>query len=193
MLSLTTPRTPRWVLYASLVLLTQCSKCKQDNPSPVAQLPPATQTGADTFGCLLNGKPWTPSGNNGVPNYRVTYDPGYHGGNLDIRVYTYLGNTGKSQYLGFGGDQIGQAGTYTFVTPANFPTPGPRNVYFSDDSKSAPCNEYDHNPGTTTTGQLVVTRLDLKAGIVSGTFNFTLAQPGCDTLKFTQGRFDKTL
>jgi len=41
------------------------------------QLPPATQTGANTFGCLLNGEAWTPSGNNGygTGNYTVACDP----------------------------------------------------------------------------------------------------------------------
>ena len=38
-----------------------------------------------------------------------------------------------------------------------------------------------------------VVGLDLSAGIISGTFAFTLAQPGCDTIKVTQGRFDKKL
>ena len=42
-------------------------------------------------------------------------------------------------------------------------------------------------------GQLTVTRLDTKAGIVAGTFHFKLWQPGCDTIKVTQDRFDYTL
>ena len=42
-------------------------------------------------------------------------------------------------------------------------------------------------------GQLTVTRLDLRAGIVAGTFAFTLSQPNCDTVKVTQDRFDKKL
>jgi hypothetical protein len=49
-------------LYLSLLLLTQCSKCKLDNPTPLppkdplSVLPAKTQTGASTFGCLVNGK-----------------------------------------------------------------------------------------------------------------------------------------
>ena len=55
-------------LYLALLLLTQCSKSNTDDPAPVAPnpvdaLPPATQTGQRTFGCLLNGKAWTPAGN----------------------------------------------------------------------------------------------------------------------------------
>jgi hypothetical protein len=47
--------------------------------------------------------------------------------------------------------------------------------------------------GTYHKGTLTITRLDLQAGIISGTFEFTLAKPGCDTVRITQGRFDKRL
>ena len=43
------------------------------------------------------------------------------------------------------------------------------------------------------TTSLIITRLDRAAGIISGTFAFTLAKPGCDTVRVTQGRFDKKL
>ena len=36
-------------------------------------------------------------------------------------------------------------------------------------------------------------RLDLSAGIIAGTFAFTLYKPGCDSVRVTQGRFDKKL
>jgi hypothetical protein len=42
-------------------------------------------------------------------------------------------------------------------------------------------------------GTLTITRLDLKAGIISGTFDFTLYRPGCDSIRVTAGRFDKRL
>ncbi len=40
---------------------------------------------------------------------------------------------------------------------------------------------------------LTITRLDLQAGIISGTFSFTLYKPGCDSVCVTDGRFDKRL
>ena len=58
----------KFLLYSSLLLLTQCSKCKNDPApeppkDPLALLPPETQTGQRTFGCLVNGQAWTPAGN----------------------------------------------------------------------------------------------------------------------------------
>jgi hypothetical protein len=42
---------------------TSCDKNDDDSPQdPVSQLPPATMTGANTFGALLDGEPFIPSG-----------------------------------------------------------------------------------------------------------------------------------
>lgn len=46
-----------FLLITALILLSSCHK--DDDPiAPIDQLPPATQTGAGTFGCLVNGKPF---------------------------------------------------------------------------------------------------------------------------------------
>ncbi|NJO00911.1 MAG: hypothetical protein HC880_03765 [Bacteroidia bacterium] len=39
-------------------------------------------------------------------------------------------------------------------------------------------------------GELTITRFDLDARIIAGLFEFTLAKPGCDTIRITEGRFD---
>ena len=182
----------RLPLYLALALLTQCSKCKQD-PTPAKpedQLPPATQTGAGTFGCLLNGQPWTPSGFNGYPHFLVNYDPTYHGGSLNIRTYRYPTGAKQAQYIGFGGDQLNKPGTYTLTALGSPTPPGPYGAFFSDNNLSSPCDYYSVNQGATVKGQFTITRLDLSSGIISGTLECTLSQPGCDTIKITKGRFD---
>jgi len=40
---------------------------------------------------------------------------------------------------------------------------------------------------------LTITRLDNQAGIISGTFSFTLYKPGRDSVRVTSRRFDKQL
>lgn len=184
----------RLPLYLSLLVLTQCSKCKQDDPAPrdpASQLPPATQTGANTFGCLLNGQPWIPSGTLNVPNFFVLYDPTYQNGNLDVRTYRVFGSANNNQYLSFGGDGVNKTGKYTVTASVYPPVPGSYTVFFSDNSKTGSCNFYNLLPSTTSvTGYFILTRLDKQQGIVSGTFEFTLAQLGCETIKITDGRFD---
>jgi len=168
-----------------LAALLGLSQCKHKNPSPAKpedQLPPATQTGAHTFGCLLNGQPWTPSGNVGPLNYRLIYDSGYAGGDLEIRAYRYVESLKDTQYFIIAGAPVTKAGTY----PIDGKTIG---VYYSSGIKG-PCYEYYNSPDLTMSGQLTVTRLDLQAGIVAGTFSFKLFQPGCDTVRVSNGRFD---
>lgn len=136
--------------------------------------------------CLLNGQPWTPRGSNGTDNYKVIYDAGYIGGYLDIRAYRYPPGQTVSQYLSLAGSPVTAPGTYPLDG-------GKGGAYYSSGLKGA-CSECTYRtPGIYMRGQLVVTRLDLRAGIISGTFAFTLSQPGCDTVKVTQDRFDKKL
>ena len=45
------------LLLATLLGLSQCKKNDSGPADPASQLPPATQSGANTFGCLLNGQP----------------------------------------------------------------------------------------------------------------------------------------
>ncbi len=67
-------------------------------------------------------------------------------------------------------------------------------TFFTDDNRGIPCDLLgNRSTNTFSKGTLTITRLDLQAGVVAGTFSFLLAKPGCDTLRITQGRFDKKL
>ena len=43
-----------------LLMNTNCKKDDDDTKTALEQLPQATQTGAQTFGCLIDGKPFIP-------------------------------------------------------------------------------------------------------------------------------------
>ncbi|MBH8567316.1 hypothetical protein KB206_00355 [Microvirga sp. STS02] len=176
-------------LHLALLLLTQCSKCKNDpRPAdPVSQLPPVTQTGANTFGCLVNGQAYTPQGNNGTSNFAVLYEPGPTGANLNLLTYRITSN--GRQYLNLSCGPVTQARTYSLSIPVTEGTAG-----YADTSRPRPCDSYESNQAPSyRKGTLTLTRLDLQARIIAGTFELTLAQPGCDTIRITQGRFDKKL
>jgi hypothetical protein len=40
----------------TVLLLSLLTSCSEDSNNPEAQLPPITQTGENTFGCLIDGK-----------------------------------------------------------------------------------------------------------------------------------------
>ena len=174
---------PTVLLLATLLGLSQCKK--KSNPTPGNQLPPTTQTGANTFGCLLNGQAWTPQGNDGFSNYSVSYDPTYHLGTLSVAAYRLSGNGANQQTIGFSSDSIRVNGVY-FIKKGGRHQAGVVN-------RATSCQYYSQDAGVYCKGYFTITRLDLSAGIVSGTFAFTLYKPGCDTVRITQGRFDKRL
>jgi putative hemolysin len=169
-------------LYLALALLTQCSSCKDHDPSPEQQLPPATQTGANTFGCLVNGKAWTPRGNDGTANLAASYCCVADGGVLDVRTYRIVTAENVRQTIILDTRQISSTGMYE-LTDIN----RSRATWID---RNTGCYLSNQDAGTYCRGQLRVTRLDVQTGIVAGTFDFTLAKPGCDTIKVTQGRFD---
>ncbi len=168
----------------ALATLLGLSQCKKHDPDPLEQLPPATQTGANTFGCLVNGKPWTPQGYNGSSNYSVYYDPSYRKGTLNISTYRYANNDANSkQLITIYSDSLRSTGVYPLTRDKH------QEAFFQD--RASRC---EFSGGAYyRQGALTITRLDLQAGIISGTFAFTLYQPGCDTIRITQGRFDKQL
>lgn len=52
----------KFILFTALTCLLCASSCKKnDEPKVWTELPPATQTGANTIGCLVNGKLWATS------------------------------------------------------------------------------------------------------------------------------------
>ena len=73
-----TPKTGKYqtLIMAPLLLLVltlMSTKCEKEKPEPT--LPPATQTGANTFGCKVNGKVYIPNGN---IYYPPIDQPSYH-------------------------------------------------------------------------------------------------------------------
>lgn len=173
-----------------LAALLSLAQCQLRDPAPIRpedQLPPATQTGANTFGCLVNGQPWTPRGYNGTSNYAVSYDSGLNNGLFALKTYRYpeTSQDFQSIYLGVLSDC--RLGTYFFQSAKKA---GVR--YY--DTKTA-CDLRSGDSTTTYShGSLTITRLDLTNGIIAGTFAFTLYKPGgCDSVRVTQGRFDKRL
>ncbi|MGC8751867.1 hypothetical protein [Hydrotalea sp.] len=50
--------------FIAFIILTGYSSCRKKTVDPVDQLPPETQNGANTFGCLVNAQVFKPGGHN---------------------------------------------------------------------------------------------------------------------------------
>jgi hypothetical protein len=150
-----------------------------DSATKKEVLPSLTQEGKNTLGCVVNGKVWLPKGNDGTSNLSLSYDPNYAFGTLNLFTYRITDNVDQS--LGFYSDSLKTTGSYLLDNPER------QAASFTDLKISC---SYDKDLDVYHSGELIITRFDLQNQIISGTFEFTVARPGCDTIKVTQGRFD---
>ena len=168
----------------ALALLTQAASCRKKDPapdppaSPLNQLPPETQTGQCTFGCLVNGQAWTPAGSSlGGPLVSCSY--------MNSRLAVVVSRRGNFdgistfQRISLVLDKVSQTGSYA-----------------ANDSLFRVAEYEDLNNGCTLTttavqsGSIELTKLDPVARIASGRFFFTLGKAGYGRVVVTDGRFD---
>jgi len=176
------------LLFSALFAFVSCSKWHPD-PTPPAkdELPAITQEGKMTIGCLLNDTVLIPKGYTGRSNPSIHYDPTNLGGELSITMYHIDQTDSVRQYLIIGGSNINKTGTYDVSSPA-----GDVGIQYSKVFKktNSGCEYHFSEPGCTQLGKLTIIRLDLTQKIIAGTFSFALTRSGCDTVRFSQGRFD---
>ncbi len=176
--------------YTLLLAFIFCTACKKTG---VDALPPETQSGANTFGCLIDGKAWIPTGS-GAPGSRpivagyISALPPVYFNATNISSLTSRDNERIKFYV----RNVNKIGTY----PLNFDTqPEPASLYpqnygeFISYNNTSGGNSYITT--TTYTGSVEITRADSVNRIVSGRFSFTAFDSSTGkTIKVTDGRFD---
>jgi hypothetical protein len=163
-----------------LLLIIACANifaaCKKDkNTTPIEptptrdQLPAITQTGANTFGCLVNGKVYIPKGysGNGSPNPKITYDINLNGRPyLGIIADQIINSSFKGQIL-ISFRNLDHLGNYLMPDDFNFST------VWADVIGNCGTIAFD------------TTIKKWGSGIIS-----KLEKLQCDTVFITDGRFD---
>ena len=159
-----------------MLFMVSCEGCK-DDPEPVPEiqkLPTATQNGAQTFGCLIDGKASVAKGpyflfgmyQEGILSISATEK--YTGKNIDRVIRIDLSENDL------------QVGTYE-LTELPQGRAGVSDVVLK-------CY---HETSSQSVGSLIITRFDPSQLILSGTFEFEGYSPDCNTVvKVTDGRFD---
>lgn len=161
-----------------LIILTTftLSCCDKDDEKPkteLEKLPPATQTGSRTFGCLLDGVAFVPTKSNGSSFYQ--YVNGYYfslQGNMYVNKELIL--------LGLSTDNLKIEEGKTYILQAKI-------------DGNASGKYFDDLPNRTTSdekGEMTITKLDLTKNIVSGTFFYDIKDSKGVLHKITNGRFD---
>lgn len=165
----------------SLFLLASCNK-------KVDELPPATQTGANTFGAKIDGEFWVPK----------TFGPINANSILEVRIlaaqdyYIHARNFASSPVeteFEFFLKGVTAPGTYLLNTTVGYPSSAASYGYYIK-RKLTPLNEWITS--STQTGSVTITKVDLVTRIIAGTFQFTAADIADPTkqITVTEGRFD---
>ena len=168
-----------FLLFSTAILLLLNTQCKKNHEPPLTELqklPPITQTGRQTFGCLINGKAFIPGGGGLLTNVlRVSYDA-TSGGIFSITAKYYFADN-SSQIIHVGTIGVNAPGTYDLQLHSPY--------VISYVHNSCDFNTWYDTP---ISGTLNITRFD--NGLVSGTFSFKVATAVCGTIEATDGRFD---
>lgn len=184
------------VLLTATLLLALMTGCKKDDPVPypLNKLPHATQSGENTFGCIINGEPWVayapfnPIGG----KLRATYDEEYYGADYNRRLWlasyriitSYDWNKDSlASSFGFDIRPILGIGSYeknnleTYKISHTIVSPGPTRIYELDSLSPF---------------HIQITKLDTVKKIVSGTFEMDLRRTidSNEILQIRHGRFD---
>ena len=183
--SLILPLGVKWLmLYILLLALGSCSSCKKE----VDALPPETQTGANTFGALIDGKAYIPQKNSGFG----ASDPIWGGYIGNLQSYTYRNNVcvttrgGGASFTIFLRN-VNKIGAY----PLNFDTGPYPQEFYPQNYGSCTTSSGFYTTTTTHTGVVEITRADTINNIVSGRFSFTgVDRTTGKTIQITDGRFD---
>lgn len=169
--------------FAMLLIVSNCNKNDDDQPTnPIDQLPPVTQTGAQTFGCLINGEPFVPPsfGSNSPSAFYQFVDGAY---TLGISARTGGGTELKSINIGCLDVPLLEEINYTLLEFAT-------GNYFAEYRIGAGFI-FDGSSNSENSGILTITRFDQTNFIISGTFNFEAKDINTgETIEITNGRFD---
>lgn len=165
-----------------MLLLLGCSGCKEGALSPKEELPPATQEGLNTFGCLVNGEVWVPKPSINPAIHKLSYEYLKKEEYFQISATRFFNNNG-----------IGVRQLITITINEGMTTTG-NYILDSPDKRKAKYVDLEsgcrHLTDMTQTGTLEITKLDTVNHIIAGTFEFTVWTEGCDTIRVTDGRFD---
>lgn len=168
-----------------VVLLLLLSACKKE----ITSLPPATETGADTFGARVDSSFFVPQGLGSIHDdnlLKARYPLATH--NLTINARNIASTPNEKEFEIFLAN-VTTPGTYLLNTPTSQGSLGANYGYYVKRNVT-PQNEWMTNASYT--GSVTITRLDTINNIVSGTFQFNAINlyNSPQPISVTDGRFD---
>lgn len=172
-------------IYLNLLLLLSLSfnSCdKDDGQTPLEKLPPATQIGAQTFGCLINGEAFVP------PLFGTNSPDAFYQfvrGAYTFDISGSINKNGKLNTIGIAGIDVEPLEEKTYILIER-ESGNHFGQYLIIDGGLL----FDGATSMENSGKLFIDHLDEEKGIISGRFEFTLLDENGNEIKITDGRFD---
>ncbi len=163
-----------------LVLLISTNSCsKQDDcENPVDCLPPLTQTGEGTIGCLINGQPFKPGGSQlSGPTQQAFYQ--FVDGKNRFGLSANNRDTNQTIRIFLRNQTIQENQTFILTIDEEDSNVGE----YKDNLIGFHTNEENR-------GEIIFTNFDNIKGIVSGTFWFDAVNGEGEVVEIREGRFD---
>lgn len=171
------------LLLVWLVILTTTlgSGCKKNKLTELNKLPAATQTGAKTFGCLVNGKAWIPSKEDwSSPSPLKFYYYTDNGGQFAISARYQNSSLNKDETISLGIDSIHTKKEYK---QSDIDIKIFRFLVLNTTNETTCRYMSSIDSSITAAGFLKITTIELTAGIISGTFEFTIKKQDVNPYK----------
>lgn len=175
-------------LFLTVFALNSCSNNDDNKPgtpkTELEKLPPATQTGANTAGCLVNGKAFLPKGF--IPGTNpISYQDG-----LNFSLFIGERNNDILKSIGvFSSNQSLEVGIIYHLANNNNDDNSKYGIY-SINAVPPPSPEY-YTTNNIIVGELKITHHDFNNAILSGTFWFDAVNSNGEKVEVREGRFDR--
>lgn len=170
-------------LQVLLLILTGLGSCNNDDDNtptnPIDQLPPATQIGANTAGCLVDGKAIFPKGNNFI--YNLYYTDGLNFGLFFKHEESGIDRTINIASLN---EKLVVGEVYELNEVDS------NSKYGEYSTQDFPSREKRYQTNLNSTGELKITFHDFDNAIISGIFWFDAINDDGEVIKVREGRFD---
>jgi len=155
-------------------------------------LPSPTQDGANTFGCKINGKAWIPNGGGSFSGIKPI-SAGYlvlptHKFQLGIYLSAHSRDK-QAIYITLNDIKVGTYQLRKLVT-LNGSDQARSHADYNDRRGETYLDEIYYATNDHYGGEVIITRSDSTAKVISGRFNFTAVDSEGKTAVISDGRFD---
>ena len=188
------------LIIAIIVISSIAGSCNKEDETE--QLPPITQTGANTFGFVFDGVVFTPTdsnsrgfgidggGTSGISVFGDYSGTEHYSNRIEAKRYTNIKNVRVINVYIY---QVAEIGVGVYNLGAYNIREGykqPYNNYISIYAKSPTTGSWTEYYSYENSGEINVTRKDEDNVVFSGTFYARLRSNDGEIVEVTQGRFD---